>query len=171
MTLYRVTLDGDALRRDVEYQGMITDTVPDALGFAEIEWHDIGDKAPLESWTAGAQTAASEQASPGGGTAAEAALPAEEGRIVFYGNIGEYSYEEVVALQRQPDPNSQWADTSRTYRLIVLDTPQEMELRGEDGLWSSEVRLIDVSHAEGLEPYDGQHLIFSVDPYNTYYMR
>ncbi len=28
--------------------------------------------------------------------------------------------------------------------------------------------LIDVSSAKGLEPYDGQHFVFSIDPFHTY---
>ena len=44
-----------------------------------------------------------------------------------------------------------------------------MELQGLDSLRSDEVRLIDVTGAEGLEGYDGQHLTFSIDPARTYW--
>lgn len=169
MDISRVTLDAGALHTGVEYQGYLTDTVPDGLGFVEIEWHDVGDMTALESWTADTQISAPDETLPGDAPTAEATLPTDGDRIVFYGTIDEYSYDEVVELQGQPDPNSPWTDTSGTYHLIVLDTPQEMGLMGEDGLWSSEVLMINVSNAEGLEPYNGQHLVFSIDPYSTYW--
>ena len=67
-----------------------------------------------------------------------------------------------------------WTDTTKNFRLIVLDTPQVMELETGDPspasrARSGEVRLIDVSLAEGLESFDGQHLTFSIDPEETYW--
>lgn len=80
----------------------------------------------------------------------------------------------MVNLQGCPDPNAPWTDTTQTFRLIVLDTPQVMELETGDPspasrARSGEVRLIDVSLAEGLESFDGQHLTFSIDPEETYW--
>lgn len=34
---------------------------------------------------------------------------------------------------------------------------------------SAEVHMISVDYAEGLDQYDGQHLMFSIDPANTYW--
>lgn len=163
MTISRATLDGDSLHTVMEYEGYITDPVPDALGFQEIQWYDVGDTAALDGWT---EDVLSHAETPASG---EATLPKDGDRIVFSGTIDEYSYDEVVALQGQPDPNAQWSNKNATFRLIVLDTPQTMELEGIDGPRSGEVKLIAVSYAEGLEQYAGQHLTFSIDPKATYW--
>lgn len=58
-----------------------------------------------------------------------------------------------------------------TYDLIVLDEPQTMSLRRGDGSGNreGEVHLVDVSYAEGIAQYAGQHLTFSIDPNQTYW--
>jgi len=54
------------------------------------------------------------------------------------------------------------------FHLLVLDTPQVMNLISGDGLGTraDEVDFINVSYAKGLGQYDGQHLTFSIDPSN-----
>ena len=129
----------------------------------------------LPRWTAGRRrpgylSRAARPALPEAGQ--RAGLPTDGDRIVFTGTVGTYSYEEVIALQGCPDPNAPWSDSSQTFRLIVLDTPQEMELQSGDPVGSPRrdtVRVISVAYAEGLEQYDGQHLIFSIDPEATYW--
>lgn len=167
----RVTLRDSSLVREKQWSGRM-DAVPQELSFTDIPWHDITDTAALDSWTP--ETGISQQggssSSAGGGTESE--LPTDGDRIVFTGTVGTYSYEEVIALQGCPDPNAPWSDSSQTFRLIVLDTPQEMELQSGDPVGSPRsdtVRLISVAYAEGLEQYEGQHLTFSIDPKATYW--
>lgn len=167
----RVTLQDGSLVREKQWSGRM-DAVPQELSFTDIPWHDITDTAALDSWTP--ETGISQQggssSSAGGGTESE--LPTDGDRIVFTGTVGTYSYEEVIALQGCPDPNAPWSDSSQTFRLIVLDTPQEMELQSGDPVGSPRsdtVRLISVAYAEGLEQYEGQHLTFSIDPKATYW--
>ena len=75
----------------------------------------------------------------------EAALPEDSGRIVFQGTIDNYSYDQVIALQGTPDPNG-GSSTGMSYHLIVLDTPQVMDLRsgGDPGTRSGEVSMIRI---------------------------
>ena len=165
----RITLEDGALVTASVWNGGFTDPIPEEFSFVEILWHELGDTAPLESWSDPALEPSAEQAPE-----PEETLPVDGERIVFAGTVDTYSYEEVVALQGCPDPNAPWTDPSQSFRLVVLDTPQEMELQTGDPspefrVRSGEVRLIDVSLAEGLEQYDGQHLIFSIDPENTYW--
>lgn len=96
----------------------------------------------------------------------ETALPTDGDRIVLQGTIGTYTYNEVLALQGVSDPNAGYSDTSQTFRLIVLDTPQTVTAISGDELdsYSGEAQIINVSHARGLDQGDGQHLIFSIDP-------
>lgn len=168
----RVTLRDGSLVREKQWSGRM-DAVPQELSFTDIPWHDITDPAALDSWTPETgmpQKGASSGSSAGSGT--ESGLPTDGDRIVFTGTVGTYSYEEVIALQGCPDPNAPWTDSSQTFRLIVLDTPQEMELQSGDPVGSPRsdtVRLISVAYAEGLEQYDGQHLTFSIDPKATYW--
>lgn len=170
-SIVRVTLEGDALVREEQWNGRF-DAVPQGLNGREIPWHDITDTSVLDRWTpeAGISQQGGSSSSAGDGT--ESGLPTDGDRIVFTGTVGTYSYEEVIALQGCPDPNAPWSDSSQTFRLIVLDTPQEMELQSGDPVGSPRsdtVRLISVAYAEGLEQYDGQHLTFSIDPKATYW--
>lgn len=168
----RVTLNGNALQSTLLWEGNTfedTDPIGDEIGYLEINWHDITDLSGLDSWTPGEpQPAAPEQETQ---EPEESQLPTDGSRIVFTGSINTYSYDEVVALQGEPDPNAPYSDTTAVYRLIIPDTPQNMTLRSGDGLssYEREVRMIDVTSAEGLSQYDGQHLTFSIDPNNTWW--
>lgn len=169
----RITLQNDALVREKQWSGRMDAPASEKPDFMDIPWHDIADTAALNSWTPEAGTAqpgGSSDSSSGSGTAGE--LPTDGDRIVFTGTIDTYSYEEVIALQGCPDPNAPWSDPNQTFHLIVLDTPQEMELQSGDPVGaprSDTVRVISVAYAEGLEQYDGQHLTFSIDPEATYW--
>ena len=168
----RVTLQNGSLMREKQWSGRM-DAVPQELSFTDIPWHDITDTAALDSWTpenGTTQQGGSSDSSAGNGTESE--LSTDGDRIVFTGTIDTYSYEEVIALQGCPDPNAPWTDSSQTFRLIVLDTPQEMKLQSGDPVSpprTDTVSLISVAYAEGLEQYDGQHLTFSIDPKTTYW--
>lgn len=147
-----------------EWTGAFTDPIPESLDFYELVWYDVSDLSGLESWSW-------PPAAPSGGSVPQdvpqsvsSAAPAQDGdRIVFTGTIDTYTHDEVVALQGQPDPNAPWSDTEATYRLIVLDAPQTMELTSVDGMRSGEVRMINVTGAPGLDGLGGQHLTFSID--------
>lgn len=156
----RVTLEGGSLRTEVLWEGFLfddTDPVGDTVGYLEIDWHGVGDTGALESWPP---------------EPAQAAPDLSDGdRIVFTGSIGLYSYNEVLALQDLPDPDPDYSDPSQMFRLILLDAPQSMTLRSGsgEGSYEGEVVMIDVTWAEGLEQYDGQHLTFSIDGGNTWW--
>lgn len=167
----RVTLDGDTLRSETIWEGNVfddTDGTVEAIGFVDLDWHDVTDTAALDSWTPGTAPAPVEpQPEPSGGAAA----PAADGdRTVFTGTLGAYSYSGVLDLQGQADPNP-GSDMGETYYLILLDAPQTMTLRSGDGQSSrdGEVHLVDVSYVEGIAQYVGQHLTFSIDPSRTYW--
>lgn len=178
----RITLEGEHLVTITAWGGSFANTIPEEFSFVEIQWHDGSDTAPLDRWPDsdgtssgenGTETSSSQAAASQPGAAAPS-LPEDGDRIVFTGTVDSYSYQEVVALQGCPDPNAPWTDTTQTFRLIVLDTPQVMELETGDPspasrARSGEVRLIDVSLAEGPESFDGQHLTFSIDPEETYW--
>ena len=168
----RITLSNGSLVREKQWSGRM-DAIPQELSFIDIPWHDISDFSALDSWTpenGTTQPDSSSDSSADNGTEGE--LPTDGDRIVFTGTIDTYSYEEVIALQGCPDPNAPWSDPSQTFHLIVLDTPQEMELQSGDPVGaprSDTVRVISVAYAEGLEQYDGQHLTFSIDSEATYW--
>ena len=147
--------------------------MPEELGLTEIKWTEVSFHGSGQSEPEGGGGNAEIEAEPVSPPDSESQEnSAEDGRIVFTGTVGTYSYEEVIDLQGCHDPNAPWTDSSQTFRLIVLDTPQEMELQSGDPLGSPRsgmVQLISVAYAEGLEQYDGQHLTFSIDPSNTYW--
>jgi len=94
----------------------------------------------------------------------------DRNRIVFSGTLGVYSYSEVLALQQISDPNP--GDHDETFWIIVLDTPQNMALRHvadeSKRPRDREVRMVDVTGAEGIKQYAGQHITVSIDGNNTW---
>lgn len=172
-TVSRVTLDGDALRSEIIFEGFLFDDTNDpikGIGAIKIEWHDVSDTSALDSWTPDATPPASAPVEPG--PSAEPSVPAMDGdRVVFTGTLGFYSYDEVLALQGVPDPNPQNDHQSENFWLVVLDTPQSVELRKPDGDGSrmGQVSMINVTGVDGIERYDGQRLSVSIDPANTWW--
>ncbi len=147
-----------------EWTGAFTDPIPESLDFYELVWYDVSDLSGLESWSWPPAAPSGDSVPQDVPSSVSSAAPAQDGdRIVFTGTIDTYTHDEVVALQGQPDPNAPWSDTEATYRLIVLDAPQTMELTSVDGMRSGEVRMINVTGAPGLDGLDGQHLTFSID--------
>ena len=169
--IYRVTLDGDSLKKESQWFGMM-DAVPAELGFIQIEWHEIGDTGALDSWTPGEIPQPEETVPPEAQeeTGTET-LPEDGDRLVLTGTLNEYTYEQTVELQGVPDPNAQWADTSMTYWIVVLDEPQTIEIMSGSGpeLVSSEASLIGILEPVGLEQYAGQHITFSIDPETSWW--
>ncbi|MGN0106405.1 MAG: sigma-70 family RNA polymerase sigma factor, partial [Hominilimicola sp.] len=152
-TIYRVTLEGDSLIQTKEWEGNIFES-SDNIPTVAIEWHDIGDLSALDGWTPSPATAADTQA-----TAVPTALPTDGNRIVLTGTVGTYSYDGVLALQGISDPNPGYSSTKNApIRLIVLDTPQTLSLRGEEEFRSGYVTIIDVSYTDSLTQYEGQHI-------------
>ena len=166
----RVTLEGNSLLWTTVWTGRI-DLIPDEISSTAIDWCDISDMSALESWASDANTPAlwPEPAQPSGSDT----LPTDGNRIVFTGTINSYTYDELLALQGMEDPNpgSYEYEIGNIYWLIVLDTPQPMALKhasGSEGYQEHTASIIGV-FADGLDRYDGQHLIFSIDPDRTWW--
>ncbi len=177
----RITLEGDSLNQDTYWTGQIFE-MPDSITFIDIEWHETGDPSALDSWTAPEP----DETEPSGPDES-GMLPTDGDRIVLTGTVGTYDYDEIVALQGQPDPNIPYYDgesqvesyfeymRNTTYRVIVLDTPQTLRIRpggwsGEEDDYSShEALLINLCYADGMEQYEGQHITFSIDPAATFW--
>lgn len=170
-SVIRITLGGDSLNRDIHWSGQIFE-MPDSITFIEIEWHEIEDLSALDSWTApdSSEGAPSEQND-------NDTLPTDGDRIVLTGTVGTYDYDEIIALQGQPDPNGDEDSLeyfrSITYRVIVLDTPQTLRLHAsgeEENYYSSQVALmINLDYSDGMDWYEGQHITFSIDPADAYW--
>ena len=89
--------------------------VPEALGLIEIKWTEVSFHGSGQSETAETGGNAEIEAKPVSPAGSESqGSDAEDGRIVFTGTVGTYSYEEVIALQGCPDPNAPWTDSSQT---------------------------------------------------------
>lgn len=163
MYIYRTTLVNGSLQTVTAWEGMFDDPQPDGLSSVEIQWHDLGDRSALDSWE---EPVFSEEA-PALPAGSDAALPTDGDRIILSGTAGLFDYYQVVELQGAPDDNAEWADKSETFLLIVLDEPQSLELSTVDGYRNDTARMIRISSAAELEPYIGQHVIFSIDPETT----
>ena len=166
-SISRVTLDGDSLNRDILWTGLF-DQIPDSITRIGIEWHEIGDLSALEGWTAPDSGAAEPSES--------SALPIDGDRIVLTGTVGTFDYDDIVALQGEPDPNGSDESSveysrSQTYRVIVLDTPQTLYLESfiGDAPYYKEVLLIRLDGIDGMEQYEGRHITFSIDPDNAWW--
>lgn len=154
------------------YATEVPNLIPDSLTLIEIDWHDIGDLSALDSWAASDPGETEPSEPTGSGT-----LPTDGDRIVLTGTVGTYDYDEIIALQGQPDPNSfdeysMSYSRSVTYRVIVLDMPQTLRLHidgEEDDYFSNEALMISIDYADDMEQYEGQHIIFSIDPAAAYW--
>ena len=165
-SIYRVTMEGDSLVQTKEWEGNIFQNDP-GIQTTPIEWHDINDLSALGG-KAISDTASNTQ------TAAQPAqptpLPADGNRIVLAGTVGTYTYDEVLALQGISDPNPGYSSSIKNIpiRLIVLDTPQTIMANDDIGeLRSGTAKLIDISYADYMAQYSGQHITFSIDPHMT----
>lgn len=160
--IYRVTLDGDALKTEAQWSGMM-DAIPAELALIEIEWHEADDLSALDSWTPG------EAPLPGAGT--ESLLPEDGNRLVLTGTLNEYSYDEVAAMAGNYPGNDYERQLYPTFWLIVLDEPRTIEIMSGAGpdLYSSEASMICATDPAGLEQYAGRHVTFSVDPNRTFW--
>ena len=161
----RITLEGDSLKQDTLWTGQIN-LMPDSITFSGIEWQEIGDLSALNDWT----TPDSGGTSPSEPAPTDA-LPTDGDRIVLTGTLGTYSYDEIIALQGQPDPNAPYYDEaffarerSRIYHVILLDTPQTLHIRQLDEYISAEASMICIGAIDDIDQYEGRHITFSIDP-------
>ena len=176
-TISRITFEGTTSHYEEQWEGGFEDPVPEELRSAPIDWHPIEDISALEHWT---PSDAPAQQTPGAETpqpaepepVSEAALPTDGDRIVLQGTLNEYSAEDLGALQGLSAAEAQAFGGGYTYRILLLDEPQSMTLRSSDPTsngYSGTVSLIEVSDAGDLSQYLGQHLIFSIDPNQTFW--
>ena len=163
------------------WSGRVGDVMPDVFTGEEIVWADISQAgaAGQGSADAAAQSAAapasanSDQAAAGLPPAdtmvpADTQLPTDGNRVVLTGTINTFDYAQTIELQGMPDYNS--SDPSRTYRIIVLDQPQNLTgLNIDDEYDERQVKIISVDYADIPMEYDGTHITFSVSSDTLYW--
>ena len=163
--VYRITLDGDTINNSKQWEGKIGGgDVPAEFDFYDIIWHSTQDLSALDP--ASVQQAPEQPVV----TEPEAAVPepetdVDDGRIKLSGTLDRYGYDQVVSMQGKPDPNGAYANKSATYALVVLDEPQDLTFQTIDGADTRNVWALRVSNVDEVEQYVGQHITFSVDPY------
>ena len=178
MYISRAVRSGEQISLRLEYQGHLDDDDPYRGNAREIVWYERSDPAGFEAYGEAGEGDTTEQDAVISADTEDALsrwIAKEEaaGRVVLAGTVNTYNYDEVVALQGQPDPNAQWSDKSWTYRIIVLDEPQM--LSGHQDVDSVERKvsmiLVGLRGSSGYElvpfadipaSFDGQHIIFSV---------
>lgn len=165
--IYRRTLDGSQLISSSVWSGQLGESPPAEFTGEGITWYDVSDLNGLNMHDIIIQGAQPEIAisDPASGFIAQ---EESAGRIVLTGTIGTYDYDTVVSLQGVPDYNG-GAERGSMYRLIVLDEPQTLTLTGIDGPQSGEARLISIQEASIPDNFDGQTVVFSIDPSVTYW--
>ena len=170
-TISRVTLAGNALQWDTVFDGFLFDDSQPNVASLPITWYNVSDLSGLDSWTPGAPVQPDQPGSEPG--PAEPDVPPTDGdRLVLQGTVNTYSGAELLGIQGQQDPNpGPWSESGNTFRVIMLDPAQSVTARSGDGQgsYSGETMMIDVTYAQGLEQYDGQHVTFSIDPNNTWW--
>ncbi len=167
--IYRVTLDGDVLRKELVYTGGFDAELPDEFKSVEIEWHSTGDLSAIDRQLSSVDPSSTspQQLPPATEIQAstQATLPTDGDRIVLTGTINDYDYNGVIEVQGEPDPNPSTNRTER-YVLFVLDKPQVMILEQGDGSGekvSGVVRMIYIGPYSNLGQYYGKHVTVSVD--------
>ena len=168
--IYRVTLDGDVLRKELVYTGGFDAELPDEFKSVEIEWYSTGDLSAIDRQLSSVDPSSTspQQLPPATEIQAstQATIPTDGDRIVLTGTINDYDYNGVIEVQGEPDPNPSTNRTER-YVLFVLDKPQVMILEQGDGSGekvSGVVRMIYIGPYSNLGQYYGKHVTVSVDP-------
>ncbi len=138
--LYRLTAAGQSMSLSNEWSGDITESIPTELRYHAVQWQNIQEAGSLSRLT----------------------MPTDGNRIVLTGTINTYSYQEAVELQGIADWNA--TDPNSTYRIIVLDMAQMLRGHHVDAYSEGEARMILYTGNEIPLEYDGQHIIFSLDP-------
>ena len=161
---YTYTMQDPAnnMKMDLEQTRYIEDTMTVLLGrCCLIEYHE-GQRVAKEWYDAGDANLLPETADTGNSVN----LPTDGDRTVLTGTVRTLSYEEVIALQGQPDPNAPYTDKSRTYRLIILDGETEVTGHSGDGLYTQTGTpyAILIDRADVPSSYDGQYITFSISP-------
>lgn len=164
----RMTLNRDAITEETLYTGNIMQAPQ--RDFREIQWHDVGDDAGFARWSGeNAQSTDAQAAEPsptpiGNELDAKIQQARNDGNYVLTGTINDYGYDQVVALQGQPDPNAAYSSyiKDKTWHIFVLDTPQQLTGHSGDGMGSvtHEARMIVLG--DGYTAYNGQHVTISV---------
>ncbi len=158
--VYRITLDEDtSMGIHKPWEGKIGDEVPAEYDCYDIIWHSTQDSSALNPESV--QRAPEQSVDTG----TEPETDVDDGRIKLSGTLDRYGYDKVVSMQGKPDPNGAYANTSATYALVVLDEPQDLTFQTIDGTDTRNVWALRVSNIDEVEQYVGQHITFSVDPY------
>ena len=149
MEINRITFRDKQMVTESVWSGRVGDGMPEDLMGTDIDWRDL---TSLDVLNQGFTTA----------------LPTDGDRIVFTGTIDHYTYDEVVALQGEPDPYGYERDTE-SFHIILLDTPMYMTIANMSSpeMTTYLVKMIRIGN-EDLSKYDGQHHIFSIDPSATH---
>lgn len=98
-------------------------------------------------------------------------VPVTDGdRIVLQGTVGVYTAGEILTMQGRQDILNSGYPTDETVWAITLDQPEMVTGRqaGESGI-TGEATMIGLAEGAGLESYDGQHVVFSIDPDTTWW--
>lgn len=165
-SIRRATLAGSLLQMDTLFDGFLFDDTQPNIESLPINWYDVSDMSGLNGWNAPSLPDSPRE------PAAPDTLPTDGDRTVLQGTVRTCTGAEILNMQGQQDPDpGPWSESGDTFRVIVLDTPRTVTARNGDGDGSrpGEATMIDVTHAPGLDQYDGQHVIFSIDPYQTWW--
>lgn len=179
MSIYRVSLDDGEISMTEAYTGNVMDNIPASVKGSDIKWYDASKSDGIEHWaedTAPVTQSTSSDNNNSGASPEEMQTPgsgaATDGdRTVLSGTVKVCDYYDLVDLEGG-DPNHYVYETTTV--LIILDTPQSLSCMSGDPLnqtlKTKDAWCIEVSDSAAGDFYglDGEHIVFSIDPYNTY---
>ena len=104
--------------------------------------------------------------------------PVDGDRVVLAGTVQTLSYADLLALQREKEPNIfddkiyETMDDGHIHTILIFDEPQVIQGKKtpfDTEYYTDTVYLIDISGAEGCENYVGKHVWLSITPDKTWY--
>lgn len=179
MSISKVLLNDGEITITEEYTGNVMDDMPASLGRSDIKWYDASKSDGIEHWAADTAPVTQSASSSGNNSSTSPAATQTPGsgaatdgdRTVLTGTVKVCDYYDLVDLEGG-DPNHYVYETTTV--LIILDTPQSLSCMSGDPsnqtLKTKDAWCIEVSDSAAGDFYglDGEHIVFSIDPYNTY---
>lgn len=158
-TVRRATLVGDMLQFDTLFDGNDFDELmmEERFGAQPISWYDCGDLSGLGGWTPMVPSLPVETEQS----------PLTDGeRTVLSGTVRLFTVGELTELGHYPEIPGE--DLSNTIWLIALDEEQTVGgILASDPTYFYEGTTWAIAPETDVSVYDGQHIVFSIDPAGT----
>lgn len=178
--IIHIKIEESDLIQDLLWEGSIDDLSEDR-NLLVIDWVPIRDLSKLKQLAEGEenfnkeiQEVANEKdkaSSENGDLKDLIEKEKKEGKVVLEGIIKKMTYQEILELKNDSDPNPEYSDPNEEFYIFLLAEPQEIAFQSGDGGGSSKriVEMIKINEVDGITKHLGENINLSLDPNKTYW--